>query len=84
MITNNETTGRTGTCGACGADVEEALLLKGMTTPAVVDGKPILVTSPGIPTWRRLDRGHASAKCPATPDGWHHVTTPSTTPRTGP
>ncbi|GAB2613655.1 hypothetical protein GCM10027067_26520 [Pseudactinotalea suaedae] len=68
-VTNDETTGRTGTCVHCGHALEEALLLKGLM---VRDrpGQPEY-PSPGRPTWRRLDRGPGSARCPASPTQWH-------------
>lgn len=71
MITNNETTGRVSICTACGHHIEEALLLKGLMIRRVMDGKPTRVPSPGVPTWRRLDRGPGSAKCNVTQDGQH-------------
>ena len=74
-VTNDDTTGRTGVCGACGQRVEEALLLKGLM---VRDRAGHRVPSPGIPTWRRLDRGPGSAKCPGTPTGQHDPGTPAT------
>ena len=67
-VTNDETTGRTGVCRHCGSPIEEGLLLKGFMVRGPNDTR---VPSPGIPTWRRLDRGPGSAKCNATADGRH-------------
>ncbi len=67
-VTNDETTGRTSVCVKCDVPIEEALLLKGLMVPGP-DGTR--VPSPGVPTWRRLDRGPASARCPKTAAGMH-------------
>ncbi len=71
-VTNHETTGRTSLCSACGLAIEEALLLKGLRTAVVApDGARSYTESPGIPTWRTLDRGWGSARCPASPTRAH-------------
>lgn len=70
-VTNDETTGRTSECTACAAPIEEALLLKGLMMLNPSDPKGPKVASPGIPRWRRLDRGPGSARCPRTSDGQH-------------
>jgi|GEM_PF-1518606 len=75
-VTNDETTGRTSVCQACGADIEEALLLKGLMVRRGPAGAR--VPSPGIPTWRRLDRGPGSAKCNAVASGQHQPATVAT------
>lgn len=51
-VTNNETTGETSVCTKCKQPIEHALLLKNFRG------------SPGTPTWRTLDRGHACIPCP--------------------
>lgn len=70
-VTNDETTGRTGTCKHCGHQVEEGLLFKGMVLNRTAPRGTPPVVSPGVPTWRRLDRGPGSAKCPASPSLRH-------------
>lgn len=59
-VTNDQTTGATSVCQACGSEIEQALLLRGLM---IRDRHGRRVPSPGIPTWRRLDRGPGSARC---------------------
>lgn len=70
-VTNDETTGRESRCVACGERIEEGLLLKGLPwrNPDDPDGPKI--PCPGIPRWRRLDRGPGSARCEETVTGEH-------------
>lgn len=70
-VTNDETTGRTDRCAACGEAIEEALLLKGMPMRDPDNPEGPKVPSPGTPRWRRLDRGPGSARCEHTFDGDH-------------
>lgn len=70
-VTNDETTGRESRCVACGERIEEALLLKGLRIRNVDDPTGPKVPSPGIPRWRRLDRGFGSARCEDTLTGMH-------------
>jgi hypothetical protein len=72
VAVTNDPTGRVSTCAGCGAEVEEALLLKGLRVrepDPKNPGRLLLRRSPGIPVWRTLDRGHACAVCPT--DGQH-------------
>lgn len=70
-VTNNETTGRTGVCDLCRQPIEEALLLKGFMVWQDKKHEKPKVPSPGVPMWRRLDRGPGSARCAASMDGRH-------------
>lgn len=63
MVTNDETTGRVSVCTVCGQAIEEALLLKGLMVRRSKNRRAAKVPSPGIPTWRTLDRGAGSARC---------------------
>lgn len=71
-VTNDETTGRTGVCDLCRQPIEEALLLKGLMVWQDKEHRLPKVPSPGLPRWRRLDRGLGSARCDIAPDGAHH------------
>ncbi|MCR6703141.1 MAG: hypothetical protein NVV66_18535 [Cellulomonas sp.] len=68
-VSNDFTTGRLSRCVACGREIEEALLLKGLRVRPKGGGPS--VPSPGIPRWRTLDRGPSSARCASTADGQH-------------
>lgn len=70
-VTNDETTGRMSVCIRCGHRVEEALLLKGLMVRVSKNPDAPKEPSPGIPRWRRLDRGPGSARCTHTDDGVH-------------
>lgn len=70
-VTNDETTGRTGRCAACGEAIEEALLLKGLPWRDPANPTGPRVPSPGFPRWRTTDRGPGSARCEHTLDGEH-------------
>lgn len=70
-VTNDETTRRESRCVACGERIEEGLLLKGFPRRDPDDPTGPKVPSPGIPRWRRLDRGFGSAKCEDTMNGQH-------------
>src|SRR3546814_5035642 len=78
-VTNDETTGRTGTCRHCGQQLEEGLLLKGMVMNRTAPRGTPPVISPGVPVWRRLDRGPGPAKCIASPTLRHDPRTEQTT-----
>ena len=65
-VTNDETTGRTSVCTVCGKQLEEALLLKGLVLHRDRLGNPTRL-SPGVPKWRSVDWGFASAVCAAAP-----------------
>ena len=73
-VTKDETTGETSVCTVCGEAIERALLMKGLVLKRDRRGNPMQFSS-GVPTWRRLDRGHASAVCPTAPG---HVHVPGT------
>lgn len=60
MSMNDHTTGETSTCTVCGQAIEHGLLLKGFRG------------SPGIPVWRRPDRGPSCIVCPTSADTRHH------------
>lgn len=73
MTVTNDPTGRRSTCTRCGAEIEEALLLKGMRDRYVdpKDGRVKYRLTTGVPTWRTPDRGHGSAVCPSSTDRVH-------------
>lgn len=73
MAVTNDPTGRRSTCTLCSAEVEEALLLKGLrsTERDPKTGRAFQRVSNGVPVWRTLDRGHACAVCPSAADGQH-------------
>jgi hypothetical protein len=71
VVTNDEMTGREDYCARCGERIEEALLLKGLMVRKSKDPDVPKEPSPGIPRWRRVDRGPGSARCTHTADGVH-------------